>query len=244
MKISSLFPVLLSAGFGFFLVSSGIAAEKKAPAPDTVLYQTSFSAGTWNKEDFLNVKCARLRSRNDFFQEKEYITNQVPEEIRKTHPKSFTNDYASLLLNKKIVGGSRITARMSFEKRMAPLLVLAAEPEPGTDGLPEYREHLEIVLFDRGINVWHHSYRNGQQTWYKAAFLNKAYEPMTVCELEVAVTFDAKGECLLVISCDGTELFGCATTVLKKDQPYYAGITGCEGPCRFYDFKVIQPSGK
>ena len=233
---------ILLSGVSCFLVSCASTADKGG-APD-VVYQADFSEGKWNKADFLNVKVPRFTLRNDFFQCDKYITNEPPAENgKKTRHKS-GHDYTSMLLDRKIVGGSSISSRLSFGKRMAPLIVLSGAPGVGKDGLPEFREHLEIVLFDQGINIWNHSYKDGKQIWFKAAYIKMPFQPSVIYDLEVSVKFAPDGLCQLAVSCDGTELLGCATTVLKPDQPYYAGITGYEGPCRFYDFKVVKAAGK
>ena len=209
-----------------------------------VIYQADFSKGKWNKADFLNVKSAICIERNDFFQSDKYITNEEPEDVLKTRKQKRRDDYTSLLLNRKLGGACRISSRMSFEDRMAPLIVLGEAPGVGKDGLPELREHLEIVLFDEGINIWKHSYKDGKQTWFRAAWIKMPFQPSVIYNFEVSVTFAPDGLCQLAVFCDGKELLGCATASLKPDQPYYAGVTGCEGPCRFYDFKVVKNAGK
>lgn len=225
------------------LVSCAGTANSKNGIPE-VIYQADFSEGQWNRADFLNVKSAIVKTRNDFFQCGKYITNEEPEDVLKARKQKRRDDYTSLLLNRKLAGACRISSRMSFGNRMAPLIVLGGASGVGADGLPELREHLEIVLFDEGINIWNHSYKDGKQTWFRTAYIKKPFQPSVIYDLEVSVSFTPRGLCQLAVFCDGTELLGCATTVLKPDQPYYAGITGCEGPCRFYDFKVVKNAGK
>lgn len=55
----------------------------------------------------------------------------------------------------------------SFDFRMAPLIVFAGPVGIDRGGHPEYREHVEIVIFDEGINVWHHTWA-GQPKWVRA----------------------------------------------------------------------------
>jgi len=34
----------------------------------------------------------------------------------------------------------------------------------------EYQEHFEIVLFDKGINIWHMVFKVGKAVWTKTTF--------------------------------------------------------------------------
>lgn len=201
-------------------------------------FSTTFEDGKWDRSLWLNVKSPRLDYVGEMVQHGDHIVNKVPNLPDETIFKKHSNDvYAALVLNRKFTGNAVISSRMSFDHRMAPLIVIAPELGKSKDGIPEFREHFEIVLFDDGINVWRHLYKDGKASWYKAAYLKTSYVPKTAYDLQVELRFVKQG-CLMILKCDGKE-FGYLE--LNLPDSYYVGIIACEGRNRFYDFKVTQP---
>ena len=204
-------------------------------------FSTTFENGKWDKTLWLNVKSPRLNYVGEMVQHWDYITNKAPNLPDEMIFRKYNNDvYVALVLNRKFTGNAVISSKMSFDHRMAPLIVIAPELGKSKEGLPEFREHFEVVLFDEGINVWRHLYKDGKPSWYKAAYLKTSYLPKTVYDLQVELRFVKQG-CQMILKCDGRE-FG----YLEMNLPdaYYAGIIACEGRNRFYDFKVTQPKPK
>lgn len=199
-----------------------------------------FVSGKWNQGDWLMVKSPRWPNIGAWEQESECITNRVPKDatakelLGKRHPETYT----SMVWRAPISGNSTVTVKMSFDDRMAPEIVLAGLLGADKDGYPEYREHWEIVLFDEGLNVWHHEFKDGKPFWRKAAFVKAAFEPKKVYELSAQLVFTSKVP-LLTVTC-GEHQFGCMLPTLPAH--YSVGITGCEGVNRFYDFRL--KSGK
>ncbi len=172
-------------------------------------------------------------------QNKDHIANKVPAGMSANELLTSKETYCSLVCKKKFHGNITVSSKMSFDHRMAPLIVIAPELGKSADGkYPEFREHFEIVLYDQGINLWHHQYKNGRQVWYKLAYLASKFYPGKVYDLSVSLNHTAKGT-QMVIRCDGKE-FGCTLPAGSSADGYFAGITGCEGINRFYDFKVTQ----
>ena len=121
---------------------------------------------------------------------------------------------------------------MAFAERMAPLVVLADEPGRDQAGRREYRGHVEVVLFDRGINVWHHFWnRDRGPHWKKAAHLAFPAEAGRRYALEV----ERQGPALQVRLDQRVLEVG-----LALPERLYAGITGCEGRNRFYSFSLSR----
>ncbi len=202
---------------------------------------TTFENGKWDQALWLNVKSPRLNYVGEMVQHWDYITNKAPNLPDETIFRKHNNDvYVALVLNRKFTGNAVISSKMSFDHRMAPLIVIAPELGKSKEGLPEFREHFEVVLFDDGINVWRHLYKDGKPSWYKAAYLKTSYLPKTVYDLQVELRFVKQG-CQMILKCDGKE-FGYLE--LNLPNTYYAGIIACEGRNRFYDFKVSQPKPK
>jgi hypothetical protein len=123
---------------------------------------------------------------------------------------------------------------MSFDYRMAPSIVIAEKPGVSAEGYPEFRTHYEIVLFDQGINVWRHWFKDGKQVWKKVAHLPAKFYPNVKYEMDVEIKFTARGP-VMEISV-GEREFSFVDTLLPRE--YYAGIVACEGVNRFYEFEI------
>ena len=154
------------------------------------------------------------------------------EEIFKKHCSAV---YSAMVLKDKVEIGQTVSSVMGFDWRMAPLIVLAEKLDKAETGEPVFGEHWEIVLYDEGLNVWHHMIKDGKPFWYKAAYLKGPFEKNTRYNLEVKVTKTRKGVKEMTLKCCGYEI-----GYIDNDLPdsFYAGIIGCEGRNMFYDFKV------
>lgn len=197
-------------------------------------FECVFSGGGWDAEQWILVKSPRWKHVGGWLQQDGYIENQTPEGASKKDmlgPRA-AETYTSMVYRQKVSGNVDIASTMVFEDRMAPLIVLAPELGENTTGHPEYREHWEVVLFDKGINVWHHTYRDGKPAWRKAAYASFQLKPATNYRLVVRVRRSPRGP-MLTMAVDGHE-FGYVEDNLPES--FYVGITGCEGRNRFYDF--------
>lgn len=200
------------------------------------LFQTSFSKGAWNPDEWIQVKSPRWSYIGEWIQGESYIQNKTPEGATSEEMlgQKSSETYTSMLLDRKFSGSVSIKATMEFTDRMAPLIVFAPELGKDKDGYPEYREHFEVVLWDNGINIWHH-YFNDDKTSYKlVAYWKFSLKPNTKYKLEVKF-WKRKTDKMLSVLVDGRE-FGYMDNSLPDE--FYAGITGCEGINHFYDFSV------
>lgn len=200
------------------------------------VFECKFMPGAWNKNDFIGVKSSRWEHIGSFRQEANHIVNVCPKDAtdKDMLSKRAGETYAALVYKNPITGNSEIKADMSFDYRMAPSIVLAGELGKGKNNYPEFREHYEIVLYDQGINVWHHWFENGKQVWKKAGFVKATFQPKVKYEMEVEVKFTAGGT-LLEISVGEVKMH---VMVNNLPRTYYAGIIGCEGLNRFYEFEI------
>ena len=201
------------------------------------LYTCSFARGKWRTGEWIKVKSPRWEHFGNWIQRDDYIENETPADATpaELRGKRAGETYTSMVLRRRFSGNLMVSARMAFSDRMAPLIVVA--PELGRDALgrPEYREHFEIVLFDRGINVWHHLYENGKPHWRKRAYWQGRLEPGRPYRLGVKVRRTRSGV-MVSLFVDGKEKMG----YMEDAWParFHLGITGCEGVNRFYDFRV------
>lgn len=201
-------------------------------------YSCSFVEGGWDMKDWHFVRSGRWPYEGHWVQKENCIQNVVPEGVGpvELQGKRAGETYTSMVLAKPVNGSATIRATMSFEYKMAPLIVLAGPLKENGEAYPEYQEHWEIVLYNEGINVWHHEVRDGKPYWRKAAYVQAKFEAGKQYEMTAKVQFTAKVP-MLEVKC-GDCVFGCMLPTLPKN--YYAGITACEGVNAFYNFKIIS----
>jgi len=157
-----------------------------------------------------------------------------------------SHDHASMALREAVDGPARISARMSYAGGAAPSITLASQMERDAEGRCVYREHYEVVLHKKGINLWRMTSLAGQTKWVLAGFSVFLPPQDTVLELGVLVEDWARGGetfgRMITMSLDGRNAFGCL--IRDFSGPYRPGITAAEGPCAIHDFSVAAPPAK
>jgi hypothetical protein len=199
-------------------------------------YSCRFVAGQWQAADWTLVKSPRWDRLGEWVQEADGICNQTPPAATPADllGKSAPEAYSSMVVSRPFEGNLTVRTTFAFDDQMAPLIVLA--PELGKDAKerPEYREHFEIVAYDKGVNVWHHTWVEGKPAWKKAAYWNFELKPKTRTVLEVQVNHSSHGP-MMIVRLDDREMGYLDASLPTK---CYVGITGCEGVNHFYDFSV------
>ena len=196
----------------------------------------SFRPGAWNTNDWMVVKSPRWNYCHGFVQRGDGVENACPDLPGSVIFAQHALDVYSAMLHKTRTGlGATISATMQFDHRMAPLIVLAESLDRAPDGSHQFGEHWEVVLYDQGLNVWHHYLKDGKPAWYKAAFLNAPFAPNTPYRLEVKVVRTHRGQKEMTVSCGG-HVLGFVNERLPES--FQAGIIGCEGRNRFHDFGI------
>ena len=219
------------------MLFAGAAAACLAQPCEAVTADVKFVPGGWSSNDWILVKSPRFDYMHGFVQRADGIENECPpisgEEIFKKH---CAKVYSAMVLKEKAALGQTVSSVMSFDWTMAPLIVLSERLEKSATGEPTFGEHWEVVLYNEGLNVWHHSVRDGKPFWYKAAYLKVPFERNTRYNLEVRVSKTRKGVKEMRVRCGGYEI-----GYVDNDLPdsFYAGIIGCEGRNTFYDFKML-----
>ncbi|MBR7103502.1 MAG: hypothetical protein IKC65_01010 [Lentisphaeria bacterium] len=198
-----------------------------------MFYQCRFTPEGWCQDDWLLVRSPRWEARSSWCQEEDHIINVFPDDLDPAETQMGRDrtgeTYLSMLYKKPVKGSCRVETTCAFLERMAPLIVFSRELAP------VHKEHLEVVLFDRGINLWHHFFNDGIPSWKLIGFWNMALEAGKPHRLVAEMRHTSKGKFL----CMGVDqpTFG---TRLAEDWPdeCFAGITACEGHNRFYDFQI------
>lgn len=195
-----------------------------------------FARGKWNPADWVAFKSLRFDYCHGFVQKDDHIENPCPEGVsdEALYAKHVTEVYASQVFSRRLVGSTiEVASTMSFDHLMAPLIVLTPELDVDDMGRHAFKKHYEVVLYNEGINVWHYDYDAVcGLSWHLAAFARAPFEAKRPYELKVVLA-KGKREMRMTVSCGGVT-FGFEDPELPES--FYAGVTGCEGRNRFYDF--------
>ncbi|HOF62268.1 MAG TPA: hypothetical protein P5125_01485 [Kiritimatiellia bacterium] len=190
-----------------------------------------FAAGKWDQKAWWNVANPRWNYRHGFEQAEDCILNECP-------GTKIADWYSAMVMTNRFSEAVSISARMSFDDRFAPGILIAPELVDGPTG-KELRDHFEIILFDGGINVWRYKWTETGFVITKPAFVVTPFAPRT--PLTVTVTIKERNVVgggktrQMTVTC-GSCQFGFRSDDLPAS--FYAGINGNEGRCRFYSFGV------
>lgn len=160
----------------------------------------------------------------EFRQQPDYIENA---------PTPIMNDgyaYVSLVTTEKVKPNVKISTRCAFEDLAAPLFVLPKELIE-KDGKLFYRDYLEVVLWTNGINVWNlWTDEEGHVQIRNLLRLELPVETGKIHDFSVEVQKDR-----FVVGLDTHKVSLYCDAIYES---FHLGITGCEGPCRFYDMRI------
>lgn len=175
----------------------------------------------------------------------EYKTFRIEERciVNATNPFPSRFDYISLIEKTKRSGSVTMTARCSFESYGAPLLLISNDIRTDENGKKLYGELFEVVVFEKGCNVW----RILPQP-YEITVNSKPYRlPITPVSLHTE-SFEIAGNTLidlqveivsktLKINVNGRTF---DVTIPQLPDEFFVGFTACEGINRFYEFTVDE----
>lgn len=213
---------------------------------DGIIYQAKFQPGMWDREDWIEVKSPRWDFIGGWVQKEGWIENLMPEDHK---PGTMVLEcgffaYASMVHREKVCLRERVivSSTMAFEYDQAPQIVIALELGKSEEGFPEHREHFEVVMWSRGINIWHHIIEDGKPRWSLVAYSRFPLEAGK--PYEMVVTIDRvgyraggparKGRWITVEV--GGHKFGYYESSLPDTA--YLGIIGYASRNRFYDFRI------
>jgi len=127
-----------------------------------IVYACVFAKDGWKNEDWINVKSPRWDHFGNWVQGNGFIRNECPAGVdeKEMQDQRAGETYSSMLYKNKVDANVTVSATMDFSYCMAPLIVITPEFGQDDQGRNEHRAHYEIVLFDKGVNIWHHYYKN------------------------------------------------------------------------------------
>ena len=208
-------------------------------------YETVFARGKWDKNQWQMVKSSRSGYIGQWVQEADRLVNQVPPGTDpKTYHTGATNTFTAMLLKQEFSGDITVELDCGFECRMAPGIIISTLPlRPGEKSVAELPEHLEMVLYDHGLNVWYHFFENGVQKWYKAVhFAEKnVFAPGKTHRVTLKIV-TIRGNRFVEVSCGGKKAGGLLPPGFPKT--YRVGIVASEGVNFFHSIKISGKTNK
>jgi hypothetical protein len=158
------------------------------------------------------------------------IENETPADPVKRS--SLEETLTTMVYGKKFAGDYTVTATFEIGAGAAPGIVLAQDWTRDDKGQPTYGEFYEVVIYEKGINLWHHFAREG-----KCLYEKSAYETFPLkADTRYQLTVRKKGKSLAFLI-DGHEM-GVLVPALADEL--FVGVEGCEGVCRIMGFTVTR----
>ena len=183
-----------------------------------------FGKQKWSNNDYITCYSERFDPPLPFVQKDEWI--EAPQ------CKEYHDGYASItLLDKsKYTPNLTISTECSFEGVAAPLIIIAKDVYTDEKGIIRYNDYFEVVIYKKGINIWRLWPENGKIVHKNLLRLVTPLETGKKYQLTVSVTENT-------ISAEAN---GVKATIPAPDMfpSFYAGITACEGDCRFYTMTI------
>ena len=186
--------------------------------------KTDFGHKLWTADEYLTAYSYRFDPALPFVQKDDCI--EAPK------CDAYRDGYASISLLEKAKHkpGITIRAECDFEGVAAPLIVIAEEVRPDTSGVIRYDNYFEVVIYKNGVNIWRLWPENGKIVHKNLLRLVTPLETGKKHLLTVTV-----GEKTI-----SAETNGIKATIPAPDMfsEFYAGVTVCEGLCRFYNMEI------
>ncbi len=178
-----------------------------------------FQPGKWAQDDFQYVGTAREDYRRTFVQESDHVRNEQGE-----------RDFVSMVTKEKLTAGTVLDTACAFEGSGAPLIVLSDDITQLSDGTLQYGAHFEVVIYRGGCNIWRIDLIDGKAKSRNIARFKFPVVENTPVKLRAEIKQDAFNVCAdshqFEVRCDALP------------GSFHAGITACEGQCRFYDLAI------
>lgn len=187
----------------------------------------NFSKGRWENDDFSCAYTMRWDRTPAFIQERDHVRNE------RFGEGVYDFDYISYVSKEKYCGDIKISAQCSFDNYGAPLIVIADNLTEDENGVLWYNEYYEVVLYEKGINVWHlYPEDSGKIVWDKLLGVEFPVSAGEKHTLSVRVIGKK-----LFIEADDKKM---TLLVDKLYDSFHVGITACEEINRFYSMTVEE----
>lgn len=188
----------------------------------------NFSDGLWNPDEWRYVTTALHPDVTPFSQDACSISNTYYDE-EENKPQ-----YISMLYKDELMANFTVSTKCSFKSYGAPIIVISDEPEVMENGTLRYGLHIEVVLYQNGINLWHIDGKNN----IIDQIVREEFPVEANCIRKMTVNIDLDKN-WIIVKLDGEKgRHIIPWPKLSEFKKFYAGITACEGIDSFYDFEV------
>lgn len=183
-----------------------------------------FKKDSWSMEGLTHALSVRFDPMPEFMQMEDHIANAPCDVLDDGYA------YVSLVTKEKLSPNVKISTRCAFDDLAAPLFVLPKELIE-KDGRLYYGDYLEAVLWTHGINVW--KLWTGEDGEVKIRNLLRLELPVETGKIHDFALEVQKDR--FVVTLDDYKISLYCDDIYDS---FHLGITGCEGPCRFYDMEI------
>lgn len=182
-----------------------------------------FTKGNW-EEYFEYAYSDRFEVEPEFVQEEDCVANRRNDKM----PDGF--EYTTIMLKELYGAGTKMWFTCSFENYGAPLFTITDKIRIDENGKWRYGPCHEVVVWEKGINVWHMYEVDGVLKWHR------------VMSLEFPLEVNKKHELYVELK-DKYLRFGVGDKVAEvrvetMAEQVYVGVTGCESINRLYSLKI------
>lgn len=182
----------------------------------------TFTPG-WAAQDFMYVGTAREDYRSKFVQNDDHISGPF-DDGRNSY------DFVSIVTREELSSGAALDTVCEFEGSGAPLIVLSSDISELPGGELQYGTHFEVVVYHGGMNIWRIDLIDGKaksRPVIKCAFPLEENRPVRLRTVIGKNGFD--------VTVDDYHFF---VPCEELPESFHAGITACEGVCRFYELII------
>jgi hypothetical protein len=229
-------------GLAFILVAgAGVAS-----AAETVV-SLKFTPGGWDPAAWTLCRNPTVDHLGKWVQLADCVQNETPG----GNVQALEQTLTTMVMNNKVSGNFTATASFEIGAGSAPGIILAETIAPDAQGRPQYDGFYEVIIYEKGLNLWHHFTPGSKPPYEKTAYADFALKPDT----RYVLTVTRKGKHLelrvgpaivpaqpAMVPAPPVETVGGRLGVLVSALPeeLYVGVLGCEGVSRVYDFSLTK----
>jgi len=187
-----------------------------------------FSKNAWNLDEITYAYSWRFDATPVFTQKDDCVESEAnPDAV-------YGFDNISMLTKEKYRADEHVTlsTHCAFDSYGAPLLLIAKDMEKDERGVWRYGEYMEIVLWEKGINVWRMWPEGRKVTWKLMMGVEFPVSCVEAHPLSVKIKDD-----VLEINADGHRM---SLRIHDMYETFHLGLDACEGINRFYDLTITK----
>ena len=186
----------------------------------------NFARGQWSMEGLTYAYTYRFPETAVFRQLDDCILNSE----NGSQEQGFDN--ITLLTKEKYLPGTRIETKCSFDHFGAPLVTIAENIIPDENGNMRFGNYIEVVAYEKGVNVWRMYYKEGKVTWDWLLSVEFPLEEKKIHTLSVEIL---KSKLAILVNERKMTLH-----VNDMYPSFHVGINACEGINRFYSMEIEE----